>query len=114
MNLSLLPSENILETYNLVKDLNPESLPLDIGKVDKFLRYYQRYYQRYYLRHVGSFRLSVFQNEKRTNDLDSFHANLKRKFKPHSPNFLEFIKKLNTMLILLIRYGKDRSWFINS
>ena len=45
-------------------------------------------------------RLSVFQNEKRTtNDLESFHSNLKRKFKSHNPNFGDFIKKLNDVIL---------------
>ena len=69
MNLPLLPSEKISETYHLVKNLKPELLATDIEKVDKFLRYYERYW----LRQVGSSRLSVFQKGKRTtNDLESF------------------------------------------
>ena len=96
MNLPLLPSEKIVETYHLVKDSKPELFPSDIEKVDKFLRYYERYW----LRQVGSSRLSVFNKEKRTtNDLESFHANLKRKFKSHTPNFWEFIQKLNAVIV---------------
>ena len=45
-------------------------------------------------------RLSVFRNEKQTtNDLESFHANLKRKFESHNPNFWDFIKKLNDVIL---------------
>ena len=45
-------------------------------------------------------RLPVFQNEKRTtNDLISFHSNLKRKFNSHNPDFFDFIKKLNDVIL---------------
>ena len=45
------------------------------------------------------FRLSVFRVEKRTtNDLESFHANLKRKFKSHNPNYWDFIRNLNKVI----------------
>ena len=96
MNLPLLPSEKISETFHLVKDLKPELLATDIEKVDNFLRYYEKYW----LRQVGSSRLSVFQKGKRTtNDMESFHASLKHKFKSHSPNFWEFCRKLNAVIL---------------
>ena len=105
MNLPLLPSEKISETFHLVKDLKPELLATDIEKVDKFLRYYERYW----LRQVGSSRLSVFQKGKQTtNDLESFHASLKHKFKSHSPNFWEFCRKLNKKVILSDEKNMER------
>ena len=45
---------------------------------------------------MGPSKLSVFKVEKRTqNDPESFHANLKRKFKSRSPNYWDFIRNLN-------------------
>ena len=85
MNLPLLPSGKIIETYYLLKDTKPELLHSDNERVRNLFRYYEKYW----LRKIGPIRLSVFQKEKRTtNDLEIFHANLKRKFKSHNPNFL--------------------------
>ncbi|KAI6648195.1 hypothetical protein LOD99_12004 [Oopsacas minuta] len=57
------------------------------------------YARRYWLGQVGPSRLSVFHTEIRTtNDLESFHANLKRKFKSHNPNYWDFIKNLNKVI----------------
>ena len=96
MNLPLLPSDKIIETYYLLKDSVPELLHSDKKKITVFFTYYERYW----LRKIGPMRLSVFRNEKRTtNDLESFHANLKRKFKSHNPNFWDFIKKLNDVIL---------------
>ena len=77
MCLPLLLSSKIVEMYEyqLVK---PELPQTENDKVTKLLKYFERYW----LEQIGPSRLSVFQNEKRTtNDLESFHANLKRKFK---------------------------------
>ena len=61
-----------------------------------------RYYARYWLDQVGPSRLSVFDVEKRsTNDLESFHANLKRKFKSHNPNYWYFFRNLNKVILTI-------------
>ena len=58
-----------------------------------------KYYQRYLLEQIGSSRLYVFQNDKRTtNALESFHANLKRKFCSYKPNYWNFVKKMKKVI----------------
>ena len=48
---------------------------------------------------TSSSRLSVFQDDKRiTNDLESFHTNLKREFCSHSPNYWVLVQKLNNVI----------------
>ncbi|KAI6661967.1 hypothetical protein LOD99_9636 [Oopsacas minuta] len=48
---------------------------------------------------VGPSRVSVFHTKKRTtNDLESFHAYLKIKFKSYNPNYWDFIKTLNEVI----------------
>ena len=61
MNLPLLPSDKIIETYYLLKDSVPELLHSDKKKITVFFTYYERYW----LRKIGPMRLSVFRNEKR-------------------------------------------------
>ena len=56
MNLPLLPSGKIIETYYLLKDTKPELLHSDNGNLF-------RYYQKYWLRKISPIRLSVFQKE---------------------------------------------------
>ena len=107
MNLPLLPSGKIIETYYLLKDTKPELLHSDNERVRNLFRYYEKYW----LRKIGPIRLLVFQKEKRTtNDLKSFHANLKRKFRSHNPNFGEFINKLNE---IILSTEKDMKRIIN-
>ena len=107
MNLSLLTSGKICETYYLLKDTKPELLHSDTERVRNLFRYYEKYW----LRKIGPIRLSVFQKEKlTTNDLESLHANLKRKFKSHNPNFWEFINKLNE---IILSTEKDMERIIN-
>ena len=95
MCLPLLPSGKIVEMYDYLKLVKPELPQSEDDKVTKLLRYYKRFW----LEQIGPSRLSVFQNEKRTtNDLESFHANLKRKFKSHNPNYWNFITNLNKII----------------
>ena len=95
MCLPLLPSDRIIEMFNYLK-INRADIPeSENEKMKKLLKYYQRYW----LEQIGSSRLSVFQNNKRTtNDLESFHANLKRKFCSHNPNYWNFFKKINKVI----------------
>ena len=83
-NSALLRSDLIVRMFSYIKQkktLLPQS---ENEKVMKLLKYYERYW----LGQVGPTRLSVFHTEKRTtNDLESFHANLKRKLKSHNPNY---------------------------
>ena len=81
--------------YDYLKSVKLELPRSENDKVTKLLRYYKRYW----LKQIGLSRISVFQNEKRTtNDLESFHASLKRKFKSHSPNYWNFITNLNKII----------------
>ena len=95
MNLPLLHSDKITVTYYLLNDSVQEIVHSGQKKITFFLNI-----MRYWLRKIGQMRLSVFQNDKRTtNDLGSFHSNLKRKFNSHNPNFWEFIKKINYVIL---------------
>ena len=90
----------IVEMYDHLKLVKPELSKSEDDKVTKLLRYYTRYW----LEQIGPSRLSIFQNEKRTtNDLESFHANLKRKFKSHSPNYWNFITNLNKIITTTVK-----------
>ena len=95
MRLPLLPCDKIMEMFNYLKHKKPDLPTSENEKVKKLLRYYERFW----LEQIGPSRLSVFQNDKRTNnDLESFHAKLKRKFCSHNPNYWSFITKMNQVI----------------
>ena len=95
MCLPLLPYDKIIEMFNYLKHKIPDLPTSESEKVKKLLRYYERFW----LEQIGPSRLSVFQNDKRTNDdLESFHAKLKRKFCSHNPNYWSFITKMNQVI----------------
>ena len=91
-------SETNVENRKLltkVKHKIPYLTTSENEKVKKLLRYYERFW----LEQIGPSRLSIFQNDKRTkNDLESFHAKLKRKFCLHNPNYWSFITKMNQVI----------------
>ncbi|KAI6658396.1 hypothetical protein LOD99_15198 [Oopsacas minuta] len=95
MCLPLLPSDLIVPMFSCIKQEKPLLPQSENENVIKLLKYYERYW----LGQVGPSRQSVFHTEKlTTNDLESFHANLKRKFKSHNPNYWDFIKNLNKVI----------------
>ena len=95
MCLPLLPPDHMVHMFDCLKQDKPLLMQTENENVMKLLRYYERYW----LGQVGPSRLSVFQVEKRTtNDLESFHANLKRKFISHNPNYWDFIRNLNKVI----------------
>ena len=95
MFLPLLPHDKIMEMFNYLKHKIPDLPTSENEKVKKLLRYYERFW----LEQIGPSRLSVFQNDKRTNnDLESFHAKLKIKFCSHNPNYWSFITKMNQVI----------------
>ena len=81
--------------FNYLKMNRPYIPESENEKMKKLLKYYQIYW----LEQIGSSRLSVFQNNKpTTNDLESFHANLKRKFCSHNANYWNLVKKMNKVI----------------
>ena len=75
MCLPLIPPDHMVHMFDCLKQDKPLLMQTENENVMKLLRYYERYW----LGQVGPSRLSVFQVEKRTtNDLESFHANLKK------------------------------------
>ena len=101
MCLPFLPSDKIVEMYDYLKSVKPELPQSEYDKVTKLLRYCTQYW----LEQIGPSRVSVFQTEKRTtNELESFHANLKRKFKSHNPNYWNYIANLNKIITATEKY----------
>ena len=95
MCLPLLPSDRIIEMFNYLKMNRPDIPESENEKMKKLLKHYQRYWSE----QIGSSRLSVFQNNKSTtNDLESFHANLERKFCSHKANYWNLVKKMNKVI----------------
>ena len=90
MFLPFLPSNKIVNMYHHLKHEKPILSQLDNEKLEQLLLYHEKYW----LKHIGASRL-VYQNEKRpNNDLESFHSNLKKRFRLHNPKFWEFVKIL--------------------
>ena len=64
INLPLLPSSKIIETYYLLKEAKLELLHSDNKRVIKLFRHYEKYW----LRKIGPVRLSVFKKKKTNNE----------------------------------------------
>ena len=89
MCLPLLPSDRIIEMFNYLKINRPDIPESENEKMKKLLKYYQRYW----LEQIGSSRLSVFQNNKRTtNDLRAF-TKFEKEILFSQSKLLEFCQK---------------------
>ena len=89
-----------MDKYHHLKHEKPILSQIDKRKVGTTIAFF---YEKYWLKQIGASRL-VYQNEKRTNhDLESFHSNLKKRFRLLN-HFWEFVKNLNK---IITSNGKD-------
>ena len=92
MALGLLPPEEIVNTFNTVKD----TMPADFnGKLTRFTNYVERQW----IRKVGPQIISVYGRSVRTNNfVEYFHSSLRTKFPNAHPNIFKYLVNINNIL----------------
>ena len=96
MALPLLPTNDIRSTYD---ELSRQILPITSTEKSLFSKF-KKYILRFWLNQIGPEKLSVFGVRRKTNNnLESFHAILRKKIKQPNPNFYLFLEQLNNCVV---------------